>query len=141
MHLVFSTKGRGRWIADEWRDDLHGYIGGIIHRLGSDLLAAGSVEDHVHLLFALPRTVAISEMVKEIKSGSTRWVHESSLGPKEFCWQSGYGVFSISAGHKEYVCGYISSQREHHRQTSFQDEYRSLLATYGITYDERYVWD
>ncbi len=75
VHLVFSTKDRTPWIADDWRDDLHGYIGGIIRRCESDLLAAGSVEDHVHLLFPLPRTVAVSELVKEIKSGSTRWVH------------------------------------------------------------------
>lgn len=141
VHLVFSTKDRTLWIADEWRDELHGYIGGIIRRLGSDLLAAGSVEDHIHLLFPLPRTVCVSNMVKEIKSGATRWVHESPSRPAAFHWQSGYGAFSISPSHKGDVCQYIADQREHHRKVTFQDEYRKLLGKYGIEYDERYVWD
>lgn len=141
VHLVFSTKDRNSWISDVWRDDLHGYIGGIIRRHGSDLLAAGSVEDHIHLLFPLPRTVSVAELVKEIKSGSTRWVHDSSLRPAEFHWQSGYGVFSIGPSHKEELCHYIANQREHHTKTTFQDEYRKLLAKYGIAHDERYVWD
>lgn len=141
VHLVFSTKDRTPWIADDWRDDLHGYIGGIVRRHGSDLLAAGSVEDHIHLLFPLPRTVAVSELVKEIKSGSTRWVHDSPSRPVAFHWQSGYGIFSISPSHREAVRHYIATQREHHAKTTFQDEYRKLLAKYGIQHDERYVWD
>ncbi len=141
VHLVFSTKDRTSWIMDDWRDDLHGYIGGIIRRHGGDLLAAGSVEDHIHLLFPQPRTVSVSELVKEIKSGSTRWIHESPMRPAMFRWQAGYGVFSISPGHKEAVRRYIATQREHHADVSFQDEYRKLLAKYGIAHDERYVWD
>lgn len=141
IHLVFSTKDRQPWIVDDWRDELHGYIGGIIRRHGSDLIAAGSVEDHIHLLFPLPRTVAVSELVKEIKSGSTRWIHASSVRPAGFYWQAGYGVFSISPSHKEAVLHYIATQREHHIITTFQDEYRKLLNKYGIDYDERYVWD
>lgn len=141
VHLVFSTKDRTPWIADDWRDDLHGYIGGIIRRHGTDLLAAGSVEDHIHLLFPLPRTVAVAELVKEIKSGSTRWIHDSPSRPSAFRWQAGYGAFSISPVHKEVLLDYIAHQREHHATTTFQDEYRKLLAKYGIEHDERYVWD
>jgi len=141
VHLVFSTKDRTPWIADDWRDDLHGYIGGIIRRHGSDLLAAGSVEDHIHLLFPMPRTVSVSELVKEIKSGSTRWVHESPARPAVFHWQSGYGIFSISPAHKDAVRQYIATQRDHHSKTTFQDEYRKLLRKYGVEHDERYVWD
>jgi REP element-mobilizing transposase RayT len=99
------------------------------------------VEDHIHLLFPLPRTIAVSELVKEVKSGSTRWLHESPSHPAAFHWQSGYGIFSISPGHKEAVCRYIASQREHHEKTTFQQEYLKLLSKYGINHDERYVWD
>ena len=141
IHLVFSTKDRQPWIADDWRDDLHGYIGGIIRRHGSDLLAAGSVEDHIHLLFPLPRTVSVAELVKEIKSGSTRWIHESASRPANFYWQAGYGIFSLSPSHKEAIQQYIATQREHHTTTTFQEEYRKLLKKYGIEPDERYVWD
>ena len=141
VHLVFSTKDRTRWIDDDWRDDLHGYIGGIIRRCGGDLLAAGSVEDHIHLLFPLPRTIAVADLVKEIKSGSSRWIHDGAARPKDFHWQAGYGVFSISPEHKESVTRYIGNQREHHQTVSYQDEYRRLLAKYEIPHDERYVWD
>jgi len=141
VHLVFSTKDRVPWIADDWREDLHAYMGGIIRRHGGNLLAAGSVEDHVHLLFPLPRTVAVSELVREIKSGSTRWIHESPSRSTAFGWQSGYGAFSISPSHKAAVFRYIANQREHHAMASFQDEFRTLLEKYGIEYDERYVWD
>jgi hypothetical protein len=141
VHLVFSTKDRTLWIADDWRDDLHAYIGGVIRRCGADLLAAGSVEDHIHLLFPLPRTISVADLVKEIKSGSSRWIHEENSRPKEFHWQAGYGIFSISPSHKESVVQYIGNQREHHRTISFKDEYLRLLAKYGISHDERYVWD
>ena len=141
IHLVFSTKDRQPWIADDWRDDLHSYMGGIIRRHGSALISAGSVEDHIHLLFPLPRTVAVSEMVKEIKSGSTRWIRSSPARPTGFNWQAGYGIFSISPSHKAAVIGYIANQREHHKTTTFQDEYRKFLMKYEIDYDERYVWD
>lgn len=137
----FSTRDREPWIADTWRDELHGYIGGIIRRLGSDLLAAGSVEDHIHLLFPLPRTVAVSDLVKEVKSAATRWVHESPSRPATFHWQSGYGAFSISPSHKKDACRYIVDRREHHRKVTFQQEYRKILGKYGVGDDERYVWD
>lgn len=141
VHLVFSTKDRNPWIADDWRDDLHSYIGGVVRRCGGDLLAAGSVEDHIHLLFPLPRTITVADLVKEIKAGSSRWIHQEGCRQKDFHWQAGYGIFSISPGHRESVMRYIGNQREHHRTISFKDEYLRLLAKYGITHDERYVWD
>jgi REP element-mobilizing transposase RayT len=141
VHLVFSTKDRNPWIEDDWRDDLHSYIGGVVRRCGGDLLAAGSVEDHIHLLFPLPRTITVADLVKEIKAGSSRWIHQEGCRPKDFHWQAGYGIFSISPGHKESVMRYIGNQREHHLTISFKDEYLRLLAKYGISHDERYVWD
>ncbi len=72
VHLVFSTKERAPLLADAWRDDLHGYIGGIIRRCGGDLLAAHSVADPIHLFFPLPRTLAVADLVREIKMSATR---------------------------------------------------------------------
>lgn len=76
VHLVFSTRDRAPSLDDAWRDEMHGYIGGIIRRCGGDLLAANSVADHIHLLFPLPRTITIADLVKEIKTGATKWIHE-----------------------------------------------------------------
>jgi REP element-mobilizing transposase RayT len=141
VHLVFSTRDRAPVIGDEWRDDLHGYIGGILRRCGGDLLAANSVTDHIHLLFPLPRTVTVADLVREIKAGSSKWIHEKDRRLSQFHWQAGYGIFSVSPGHKAAVIRYIADQQEHHEKVSFQDEYRRLLAKYAIPYDERYLWD
>lgn len=141
VHLVFSTKERASMLDDAWRDDLHGYIGGIVRRCGTDLLAANSVADHIHLLFPLPRTISVAALVKEIKTGATNWIQKRDPRCVEFHWQAGYGIFSVSPGHKDAVIQYIARQPEHHRVVSFQDEYRQLLEKYAIQYDERYVWD
>lgn len=141
VHLVFSTKERAPLLEDAWRDPLHGYIGGIVRRCGSELLAANSVADHIHLFFSLPRTITVADLVKEIKTGSTKWIQEQDTRLAEFHWQAGYGIFSVSPGHKDAVIRYIAGQQEHHRTVSFRDEYRRLLEKYGIQYDERYVWD
>ncbi|GAA5121326.1 IS200/IS605 family transposase [Luteolibacter yonseiensis] len=141
VHLVFSTKNREPWLDDGLRDELHAYIGGIVENQKGSLLKAGSVADHVHLLIAHPRTVAPSEMVQEIKTGSSRWL--KTKGPKyvNFHWQSGYGIFSISPSHRPALERYIEDQAEHHRKVTFQEEYRRLLSRYGMGFDERYVWD
>ncbi|MCC5806641.1 MAG: IS200/IS605 family transposase [Opitutales bacterium] len=141
VHLVFSTKNRAPALDDSWRDELHGYVGGILRRSQSHLLAGNSVADHIHLLFPLPRTVCVADLFKEIKTGSTKWIQNRDSALSGFHWQSGYGAFSISPGHKDAVRQYIANQAGHHRTVSFQEEYRRLLDTYGIEYDERYVWD
>lgn len=141
IHLVFSTKGRERWLQDDVRDELHAYIGGIIDHHGGALLFAGSVEDHIHLLIAHPRTCSPSGLVQEIKTGSSKWLKTRGRQYAGFHWQGGYGMFSVSPSHRTALEEYIRNQAEHHRQTSFQDEYRKLLQKYGVPFDERYVWD
>jgi REP element-mobilizing transposase RayT len=141
VHVVFSTKGREPVLADAIRDELQGYIGGIIENQKGTLLKAGSVEDHIHLLLAHPRTSAPADLVQEIKTGSSKWIKTKSPELADFHWQSGYAVFSISPSHRPALEKYIENQAEHHRDVSFQEEYRRLLTKYGITFDERYVWD
>ena len=105
------------------------------------LLCAGSVADHIHLLVTLSRTVTPADLVREIKVGSSKWIKERGKGGGAFHWQGGYGMFSISPGHRGALERYIANQAEHHRVTTFQEEYRRLLAKYGVAWDERYVWD
>lgn len=141
VHVVFSTKNRTPWLAESWRDRLHGYLGGIVRGFESDLLAINSVPDHVHLLLPLPRTECIADMVKEIKTGATWWIQKKNKGLSGFQWQAGYGAFSISPSHRRALEKYIGNQAEHHRKVSFQEEYRRLLKKYEIQFDERYLWD
>ena len=141
VHLVFSTKNREALLADDIRDELHAYIGGIVENQKGTLLKTGSVSDHIHLLIAHPRTCAPSELMQEIKTGSSKWLKTKSAHYAQFHWQGGYGIFSVSPSHRPALENYIGNQAEHHREVTFQEEYRHLLQKYGIEYDEGYVWD
>jgi putative transposase len=121
------------------REELHRYIGGILKERDCEPIITGGTEDHVHGLFALSRTRAVAEIIKEIKRSSTRWLKNKGLD--DFAWQSGYGIFSIGFSQMGDVRDYVAGQEEHHRKISFQDEFRKLLQRYEIEFDERYVWD
>ena len=142
VHVVFSTKDRRPYLNDrELRTELHAYLGGILVRLDCQPLIVGGVADHVHLLSALARTRTAADVVKELKRGSTLWIKASDSSLADFAWQGGYGAFSIGASQISTVRNYIANQEEHHRNVSFQDEFRTLLARYDVEFDERYVWD
>jgi putative transposase len=138
LHAVFSTKNRAPLLTDDWRDDLHAYIGGVVRHRNGDLLAAGSVEDHIHLLIRFPATIAVAELVRDIKTNSSAWRREK--GDRGFGWQNGYGGFTATTSIIPDVVEYIRGQREHHRQRSFQDEFVELLRKHEIEYDEQYLW-
>ena len=99
------------------------------------------MEDHVHILCRLGRTITIADLIRDLKRASSGWCKSLSQTLHEFDWQDGYGAFSISPSHVEGLTMYIHDQEEHHRRESFQDELRRLMRKYGIEFDERYVWD
>ena len=123
VHIVFSTKNRERILASEIRDELHAYIGGIVGNLSGTLLRAGSVDDHIHLLVAHPRTCSPAALIEAVKTGSSKWIKTKGSRYAGFQWQAGYGMFSISPGHRTALERYIDSQEEHHRTVSFPDEF------------------
>jgi REP element-mobilizing transposase RayT len=139
-HLVFSTKHRQPYIDAELQPRLFKYIGGIARNNNCPLIAAGGIPDHVHLLISLPRTLSVSDAVRVIKTNSSSWLHDE-LGHREFEWQTGYGAFAVSYSNIEQVRTYLANQSNHHRQQSFQEEFRELLRRHNLTWDERYIWD
>jgi len=139
-HIVFSTKGRRPQISSELQPRLFEYIGGIVRNHSGCLVAAGGVPDHVHLLVSLGRTIAVADMVHLIKSNSSAWMHDD-VGMRDFQWQDGYGAFAVSYSNVSQVRQYLANQEEHHRERTFQDEFRDLLRRHDLTWDERYVWD
>jgi REP element-mobilizing transposase RayT len=139
IHVVFSTKNRQPLIPAEMQERLHGYIPGILHNLGCVPIQTGGTSDHAHVLFALARTVMLSKVVEETKTGSSRWM--KTQGVASFAWQTGYGAFSIGESQVETVVRYIQRQNEHHRRRSFQEEFRLLLKRYNVPYDEKYALD
>lgn len=140
IHLIFSTKNRYPFLEnEEIRAAMHAYLGGVVKTLGSEAVSIGGVTDHVHLLVVLPRTLTIADFMKELKRVSSLWAHEN--GMEKFHWQSGYGAFSVSQSNVDQVDAYIRNQVEHHKNVSFQDEYRLFLRKHAIPYKEEYLWD
>ena len=142
LHLVWSTKHRQPFLTDkEQREKMHDYLAGTCHNLKCPSLIVGGVEDHIHSLCRLGRTITIADLVRDLKRASSGWVKSLSPKLKEFDWQDGYGAFSIGPSHVAGLTEYIRDQENHHRRESFQDEFRRLMRKYGIEFDERYVWD
>lgn len=136
-HLVFATKGGRRFIEEAFEERLHAYLGGIVDRELGTPLRIGGVEDHLHLLFELKPTVCVSDAVKSLKSNSSKWIHEDLRKPFE--WQTGYGAFNVSRWNVPAVIDYINRQREHHAKFDFDTEFKKLLDSHGIAFDERYL--
>jgi REP element-mobilizing transposase RayT len=141
VHLVFSTKNRQPQIERDWTARLYSYIGGIARETKTVLLHAGGMADHVHLLVSMGREISLARLTRLIKANSSRWIHQSFPSSGEFAWQSGYGGFSVSHSQTATVKRYLDRQEEHHRDRSFQDEFRALLRKHGIEFDERFLWD
>lgn len=141
VHLIFATKNREPVLNDAIRGDLHAYLGGILRDLDSPVVELESVPDHAHVLFVLSRTHALSEVVGQLKRGSSAWLKTKGAAFAGFHWQNGYGAFSVSRSGVDEVRAYIRHQREHHHRVSFQDEFRAFLRRYEIEFDERYVCD
>jgi len=141
FHIIYSTKYRKPAIRPEWRDDLYGYIGGIIREQKGTLLKIGGVENHVHLLAKLSPTIAISDVLRTIKANSSKWINERSDVMRKFEWQIGYAAFSVSESQSPTVANYIDNQAEHHRKKSFEEEFLAILEKHNIEFDMRYVFE
>jgi putative transposase len=141
VHLVFSTKNRTPWLTPEIRTELFPYLATVLDDNGCPSLRVGGVDDHIHLLFGLSRTLSPADIVEMIKTASSKWIKTKGPQFAGFHWQSGYGIFSVSQSHADDVVRYILNQEEHHRTMPYQDEFRTLLVRYEIDFDERYVWD
>lgn len=143
VHIVFSTKNHNPWLSDSGiRSELFAYIAVLLkNEVDSSAIIINGVEDHIHILCLLSRKFAIMDVIKKVKTESSKWAKKQGEKYRDFHWQSGYGVFSVSQSKVEHVKRYISNQEEHHKIISFQDEFRALCQKHGIAIDEQYVWD
>ena len=141
LHLVFSTKNRTPWLNGAIRPELYGYQAVILRNWDSPAILIEGVEDHVHILFVLARTHALCEVIEQVKKGSSKWIKTKGSQYAEFHWQNGYGAFSVSPSNVEAVKRYIANQEEHHKKTTFQEEFREFCRKHGMEFDERYMWD
>lgn len=141
VHTIFSTKGREPVLASDWLDEHFANLGGTANNLSCPSGIVGGVADHVYCLYSLSRTLSVAEAIGKIKATSSVWVNQTRTLPSTFHWQDGYAAFSVSQSQVENVTRHIHDQADHHRSRSFQKERREWLQRYGISWDERYVWD
>lgn len=139
LHVVFAIKNRNSAIPAIYLPRVHAYIGGILKQHGHFPYAIGGTENHVHIMLAYNLNQPIPDMVRDVKSSSSKYINEQHLISYRFEWQAGYGCFSYSQSQIDKVCNYIRHQFEHHKSVSLEDEIRSMLEKFRIEYDPRYV--
>jgi putative transposase len=139
-HFVFSTKERRPLITPSLRDRLWPFLGGIARQNKMKAVEIGGVEDHIHLLLALPSTVSVAKALQLVKGGSSKWIHETFPDQRLFAWREEYGAFSVSMSQVDTIVRYIQGQEKHHRKMSYQEEFVALLKKHRIEYEERYLW-
>ncbi len=141
IQIVFAVKGRENLISKIHREELHKYITGIVQNRGQKMLSIFCMPDHVHLLVGLNPSISISDLVRDIKAGSSNFINQQHWVKGKFNWQEGFGAFSYSKSQIDTVIKYILSQEEHHKKTTFREEYFDFLEKIEIDYDEKYLFE
>ena len=140
VHVIFAVQGRQNLIRPGHKNELQKYMTGIVIREKQKLIAINNMPDHFHILIGLKPTMALSELVGDIKSGSSGFINDRRWAPGKFAWQEGFGAFSYSHSQLTTVIRYIQNQEKHHTRKSFQAEYLELLEKFNVPYDERYIF-
>lgn len=141
LHIVFAVKGRQNLIRAEIREELYKYITGIVTNRDQKLLSIFCMPDHTHLLVGLKPSISISDLVRDIKAGSSKFINDKKLIKGKFSWQEGFGVFSYSRSQIDTVIKYIQNQEKHHHKKTFKEEYIELLEKFAVEYDESYLFE
>jgi len=141
IQIVFAVKGKQNLIHNDHREELHKYITGIVQNRGQKMLAIFCMSDHTHIFIGLQPSIAISDLVRDIKAGSSKFINDNKWMRGKFNWQEGFGAFSYSRSHIDKVVHYILNQQEHHRKKSFREEYIEFLTKYAIDYNEKYLFE
>ncbi len=141
IQIVFAVKGRQNLISKENREELHKFITGIVSNRGQKLFAVFAMPDHVHILVSMSPNVSISDLVRDIKAGSSKFINDSQWINGKFNWQEGYGAFSYSKSSVDKVVKYILNQEEHHKKKTFKEEYLGFLEKFEIEYDSKYLFE
>ena len=117
-----------------------GVIGNLINKIGCDTIKVNGVENHVHCFFALKPSISVSEVMKDVKAKSSKWINDNQLAKNHFEWQKGYGCFSYGHSQIDHVYQYLENQEQHHKKMSFREEYIQLLEKFEIDFDMRYIF-
>ena len=141
FHIVFAVKGRSNYISENWKSELYKYISGIIANKDQKLMIVNGVPNHIHLLIGTKPNCNLSDLIRDIKANSSKWINEKKFTNFHFEWQTGFGAFTVSQSVVPNVIEYIKNQEEHHRKKTFKEEYVEFLKAYKIDFKDEYLFD
>ena len=141
VHLVLVVKYRDNVLHKKIRNQVFGYMSGILTHQKHKSIIINGVSDHVHILFGLNPAKSVSDTVHDLKRSSSLFINTHRLCFGKFAWQEGYGAFSYSRSQIDTVYRYIENQEQHHRKESFRDEYIGFLEKYGVDYEPRFLFE
>lgn len=141
IQIVFAVKRRESLVLQSWENELYKYITGIVQSKKNKMLAINGMPDHLHFFVGLHPSIAISDLVREVKKSSNEFIKQNNFVPGKFSWQEGFGAFSYSKSDIDNVVKYILNQKEHHKKVKFRDEYLLFLKEQDIVYDDRYLFE
>jgi REP element-mobilizing transposase RayT len=141
IQTVFAVSSRQSLIKAEFKEELYKYVSGIVRNQGQKLIAINGMPDHVHILIGLRPSMALADLVQEIKADSTNFINKKRVIRGRFSWQEGYGAFSYGHSQLDTIIRYIQNQEKHHSRRSFKNEYLTLLRKFDIAFDAKYVFD
>ena len=141
IQVVFAVKGRQNLISKDWKDELYKYITGICTNNQQKLIAINGIADHIHILIGLKPAMALSDLIREIKTSSSKFISEKGWIKGNFNWQEGYGAFSYAHSQLDSVIAYIQNQEIHHQTKTFKEEYLAFLDKFDVSFEERYLFE
>lgn len=140
IQFVFAVKFRHGLISSSWKDELYQYITGIVQNNKHKLICINGMPDHVHILIGIRPHQSISDLMQDVKGGSSKWINEKKFLKGKFEWQQGYGAFSYSKSHVKDVIHYIQNQEQHHQKKTFLEEYVDFLKKFEVEYEESFIF-
>ena len=141
IQVIFAVKGRENLIARSWKDDLHKYIAGIIKGKKQKSIIVNGAPDHIHAFIGLRPSMAISDLVRDIKNNSSNFINDQKFVKGKFSWQEGFGAFSYSHSQIQNVYDYILNHEDHHKKKTFKEEYLDFLKIFDIEFNEKYLFE
>jgi len=141
IQVVFAVQGGQCLIQPDYKEEIYKYITGIVTNQGQKMLQINGVADHVHLLIGMKPNIALSDLVRDVKAGSSKFINERRWIKGKFNWQEGFGAFSYGHSQLDQVIQYIRDQEKHYQQNSFKNEYLALLRKFDIAFEDKYVFN
>jgi putative transposase len=141
IQTVFAVSNRQSLIKPDFKEELYKYVSGIVRNQGQKLIAINGMPDHLHILIGLKPSMALADLVRDIKADSSTYVNKKKWVRGKFTWQEGYGAFSYGHSQLNTIVRYIQNQEKHHSRRTFKNEYLSLLRKFDIRFQDKYVFD